>query len=222
MNGVLNGAETGASTGEPARTRNDPGLRGARPQFSPEERRHSRFPEPAAGLAGTLLLFQAHGDVNLGAPLWCSPRGAVSVGRSDMPGSPARDQIAVRASGVFGHRIDPAPAPVVNTALPMNSAIGSGTDPAMGFGTVSGTEPAMEPGTEPMIRPGTALAMEPGTVSGTESAMNAGTEPDGGYTLIARPGTEPGTELDLESGTEPGTGPASSFGRPAPRRAGRR
>ncbi|MFG2943587.1 beta-ketoacyl reductase, partial [Streptomyces sp. NPDC048282] len=39
--------------------------------------------DESAGLAGTLELVQALGDVGVGAPLWCVTRGAVGVGGAD-------------------------------------------------------------------------------------------------------------------------------------------
>ncbi|WP_159056429.1 type I polyketide synthase, partial [Streptomyces sp. DSM 15324] len=49
----------------------------------------------SAGLAGTLLLVQALGDVGVGAPLWCVTRGAVGVGGVDRVASPVQ-------AGVWG------------------------------------------------------------------------------------------------------------------------
>jgi hypothetical protein len=119
MIGVLIGAEAGVGTGDSARTRNDPGLRGALSPLSPDGERHSHFPELAAGLVGTLLLFQGLGDVNLGAPPWCSPRGAVSAGRSDMLG---------------GYTLVVRPGTEPGTELDLESGTEPGTEPATSFG----------------------------------------------------------------------------------------
>ncbi|MET9002761.1 type I polyketide synthase [Amycolatopsis sp. NPDC004169] len=102
----------------------------------------------------TLTLLQALGDAEIGAPLWCLTRGAVTIGRADPLGAPdqaalwgfgrtaalecpdrwgglvdlppkldgratarllaalsgTEDQVAIRASGVFGRRLVPAAA----------------------------------------------------------------------------------------------------------------
>ncbi|KUO06364.1 type I polyketide synthase [Streptomyces sp. DSM 15324] len=49
----------------------------------------------SAGLAGTLQLVQALGDVGVGAPVWCVTRGAVGVGGADRVASPVQ-------AGVWG------------------------------------------------------------------------------------------------------------------------
>ncbi|MGW0769416.1 type I polyketide synthase [Streptomyces sp. NPDC002676] len=49
-------------------------------------------PEVTSGLAATLELVRALGEAGITAPLWCLTRGAVSVGRSDRPASPAQAQ----------------------------------------------------------------------------------------------------------------------------------
>ncbi|MGW2330391.1 type I polyketide synthase [Streptomyces sp. NPDC001700] len=49
-------------------------------------------PEVTSGLAATLELVRALGEADIAAPLWCLTRGAVSVGRSDRPASPAQAQ----------------------------------------------------------------------------------------------------------------------------------
>ncbi|MFI2652637.1 type I polyketide synthase [Micromonospora fulviviridis] len=48
-----------------------------------DEAAHPDRPVVPAGLAGTLALVQALGDLGSGAPLWCATRGAVSTGRAD-------------------------------------------------------------------------------------------------------------------------------------------
>ncbi|MBT2386231.1 SDR family NAD(P)-dependent oxidoreductase [Streptomyces sp. ISL-11] len=47
-----------------------------------DERFHPGFGTLPAGLASTMALVQALGDLDVDAPLWCATRGAVSVGRS--------------------------------------------------------------------------------------------------------------------------------------------
>ncbi|MBL1102608.1 type I polyketide synthase [Streptomyces coffeae] len=49
--------------------------------------------EVAPGLTGTLTLVQALADADLGAPLWCATRGAVSTGDGDPLDSPAQAQL---------------------------------------------------------------------------------------------------------------------------------
>ena len=46
-----------------------------------------------AGVAGTLVLAQALGDVEVAAPLWCVTSGAVSVGPADPLTNPAAGQV---------------------------------------------------------------------------------------------------------------------------------
>ncbi|MFI9630981.1 type I polyketide synthase, partial [Streptomyces sp. NPDC052042] len=62
-----------------------------------EEQPHHTHPALEEGLATTLALIQALGDVGMGAPLWCVTRGAVSTGSSDPLRSP--HQAAVWALG---------------------------------------------------------------------------------------------------------------------------
>ncbi|MGW2195479.1 type I polyketide synthase, partial [Streptosporangium sp. NPDC001682] len=52
-----------------------------------------RYPELATGLALTVALVQALGDVDIDAPLWCLTRGAVSTGRSDPVTNPVQAQV---------------------------------------------------------------------------------------------------------------------------------
>ncbi|MDQ0957045.1 acyl transferase domain-containing protein/acyl carrier protein [Streptomyces sp. B4I13] len=60
-----------------------------------DERPHPRQPAVPLGLAGTLTLLQALGDVGIDAPLWCVTRGAVAVGDDDGPAAPGQ-------AGVWG------------------------------------------------------------------------------------------------------------------------
>ncbi|WP_443041944.1 type I polyketide synthase [Streptomyces sp. B21-106] len=60
-----------------------------------DERPHPRQPAVPLGLAGTLTLLQALGDVGIDAPLWCVTRGAVAVGDDDGPAAPEQ-------AGVWG------------------------------------------------------------------------------------------------------------------------
>ncbi|MBV9312839.1 MAG: SDR family NAD(P)-dependent oxidoreductase, partial [Pseudonocardia sp.] len=122
-----------------------------------DERPHAQHTFLPVGIAGTLALIQALGDLGLEAPLWCATLGAVSVGDGDPVASPAQqlawglgrvaaleyprrwgglvdlpatlndstgvllrqalagrdaeDQVAVRATGLFGRRL-------VRTELP--------------------------------------------------------------------------------------------------------
>ncbi|MDC0773670.1 SDR family NAD(P)-dependent oxidoreductase [Streptomyces sp. HD] len=48
-----------------------------------DERPHPEHPSVPAGLAGTLTLLQALGDLGIDAPLWCATRGAVAVTASE-------------------------------------------------------------------------------------------------------------------------------------------
>ncbi|MEU8686625.1 type I polyketide synthase, partial [Streptomyces sp. NPDC048611] len=48
-----------------------------------DERAHPAHPAVPVGLAGTLSLLQALGDLGIEAPLWCTTRGAVAIGRSE-------------------------------------------------------------------------------------------------------------------------------------------
>ncbi|WP_443057600.1 SDR family NAD(P)-dependent oxidoreductase, partial [Streptomyces sp. IBSBF 2806] len=60
-----------------------------------DERPHPRQPAVPLGLAGTLTLLQALGDVGIDAPLWCVTRGAVAVGDDHGPAAPEQ-------AGVWG------------------------------------------------------------------------------------------------------------------------
>ncbi|AZS76236.1 polyketide synthase [Streptomyces lydicus] len=48
-----------------------------------DERAHPSHPAVPVGLAGTLSLLQTLGDLGIEAPLWCTTRGAVAIGRSE-------------------------------------------------------------------------------------------------------------------------------------------
>ncbi|MFJ2197769.1 type I polyketide synthase [Streptomyces violaceusniger] len=58
-----------------------------------DESAHESFDVVPAGLAATVGLVQALGDVDVVAPLWCGTRGAVSVGRSDRLVSPVQAMV---------------------------------------------------------------------------------------------------------------------------------
>ncbi len=58
-----------------------------------DERPHPAEPAVPAGVAGTLLLAQALGDLGLTAPLWGITRRAVSIGAADRLDSPAQAQV---------------------------------------------------------------------------------------------------------------------------------
>ncbi|MBI0297828.1 SDR family NAD(P)-dependent oxidoreductase, partial [Streptomyces sp. PRKS01-29] len=58
-----------------------------------DESGHDSFEVVPAGLAATVGLVQALGDVDVVAPLWCGTRGAVSVGRSDRLVSPVQAMV---------------------------------------------------------------------------------------------------------------------------------
>ncbi|MEZ0015240.1 type I polyketide synthase, partial [Kitasatospora sp. GAS206B] len=129
-------------------------------------------------VAGSLALVQALGDVEIGAPLWCVTRGAVSTGRSerlvsavqaqlwglgrvvalehpdrwgglvDVPemlddralsrlagvlaGAGGEDQVAVRASGVFGRRLVRAPRGEAVAWSPSGTVLVTGGTGALG------------------------------------------------------------------------------------------
>jgi acyl transferase domain-containing protein/acyl carrier protein len=53
-----------------------------------DERPHSPHSAQPTGLASTVALVQALGDVGVDAPLWCATTGAVSVGRADPLANP--------------------------------------------------------------------------------------------------------------------------------------
>ncbi|WP_431044272.1 type I polyketide synthase [Streptomyces sp. P1-3] len=57
------------------------------------EQPHPGHPELPAGVAATLALIQALGDMGVDARLWAATRGAVSTGRSDRLTSPAQAQL---------------------------------------------------------------------------------------------------------------------------------
>ncbi|MET8912697.1 type I polyketide synthase, partial [Micromonospora sp. NPDC004551] len=59
------------------------GVAGVLSLLALDEADHPDRPVVPAGLAGTLALVQALGDLGSGAPLWCATRGAVSTGRAD-------------------------------------------------------------------------------------------------------------------------------------------
>ncbi|MGW7754866.1 type I polyketide synthase [Streptomyces violaceusniger] len=58
-----------------------------------DESAHESLDVVPAGLAATVGLVQALGDVDVVAPLWCGTRGAVSVGRSDRLVSPVQSMV---------------------------------------------------------------------------------------------------------------------------------
>ncbi|WUF42376.1 SDR family NAD(P)-dependent oxidoreductase [Streptomyces europaeiscabiei] len=55
-----------------------------------DTRAHPDHPAVPVGLAGTLALVQALGDLGIDAPLWCATRGAVAVGGADPAPDPAQ------------------------------------------------------------------------------------------------------------------------------------
>ncbi|MFE6396912.1 type I polyketide synthase, partial [Streptomyces sp. NPDC057838] len=55
-----------------------------------DTRDHPGLPGVTVGLATTLALVQALGDLGAGAPLWCATRGAVAVGTADPAPVPAQ------------------------------------------------------------------------------------------------------------------------------------
>ncbi len=74
--------------------------------------------ELAQGVSGTLALAQALGDVEIGAPLWCLTRGAVSTGEGDRVTNPTSAQVwglgrvaALEEPGRWGGVIDLPPEP---------------------------------------------------------------------------------------------------------------
>ncbi|MFW6693106.1 SDR family NAD(P)-dependent oxidoreductase [Streptomyces sp. MAR4 CNX-425] len=69
-----------------------PDLAGVLSLLAPDETPHPEHPAVTRGLAGTVLLLQALGDAQIGAPLWCVTRGAVSTGPADPVRSPAQAQ----------------------------------------------------------------------------------------------------------------------------------
>ncbi|MBI0296603.1 SDR family NAD(P)-dependent oxidoreductase [Streptomyces sp. PRKS01-29] len=56
--------------------------------LAPAEGAHPAHASLPAGTAAQLALIQALGDAEIGAPLWCLTRGAVSVGGTDRPAAP--------------------------------------------------------------------------------------------------------------------------------------
>ncbi|MGW3014008.1 type I polyketide synthase, partial [Streptomyces sp. NPDC001219] len=59
------------------------GLTGVLSLLPLDERAHPAHPAVPVGLAGTLSLLQSLGDLGIEAPLWCTTRGAVAIGRSE-------------------------------------------------------------------------------------------------------------------------------------------
>uniref|UniRef100_UPI0019010F4F type I polyketide synthase n=1 Tax=Streptomyces sp. NRRL S-646 TaxID=1463917 RepID=UPI0019010F4F len=59
------------------------GLGGVLSLLALDERPHPEHPSVPVGLAGTLTLLQALGDLGIVAPLWCATRGAVAVTASE-------------------------------------------------------------------------------------------------------------------------------------------
>ncbi|MFF4607922.1 type I polyketide synthase [Streptomyces sp. NPDC001339] len=57
------------------------------------EQPHPLYPELPAGVAGTLLLAQAMGDAEFGAPLWLLTQGGVAAGAHDAAPSPEQAQV---------------------------------------------------------------------------------------------------------------------------------
>ncbi|WP_229695727.1 type I polyketide synthase, partial [Streptomyces lacrimifluminis] len=58
-----------------------------------DERPHTAHPSMAAGVAATLALVQALGDMDLAVPVWMTTRGAVSVSGADRVTSPLQAQV---------------------------------------------------------------------------------------------------------------------------------
>ncbi|WP_425264332.1 type I polyketide synthase, partial [Streptomyces bungoensis] len=77
---LLTGALAGTGT-EPAVAPQD--LGGVLSLLALDESPHPDHPSVPAGLAGTLALLQALGDLGVAAPLWCATRGAVAVTGSE-------------------------------------------------------------------------------------------------------------------------------------------
>ncbi|MEV6319378.1 type I polyketide synthase, partial [Streptomyces sp. NPDC051776] len=92
--GTEAGTGTEAVTGTETATGTDTGT-GTVPALQPadlggvlsllalDENPHPEHPSVPAGLAGTLTLLQALGDLGISAPLWCATRGAVAVTGSE-------------------------------------------------------------------------------------------------------------------------------------------
>ncbi|MFF2351077.1 type I polyketide synthase [Kitasatospora sp. NPDC058115] len=86
LRGVL--ADLGPEQGAP-----ENGVTGVLSLLAVDERAHPVHPVLPAGLAATLALVQALGDLGLDAPLWCATRGAVSIGSSDPVRSARQAQV---------------------------------------------------------------------------------------------------------------------------------
>ncbi|MFI1711921.1 type I polyketide synthase, partial [Streptomyces griseoruber] len=74
-------AALAATDGEPALEPGD--LGGVLSLLALDETPHPDHPSVPAGLAGTLTLLQALGDLGVSAPLWCATRGAVALTASE-------------------------------------------------------------------------------------------------------------------------------------------
>ena len=75
-------AQLRASADEPER------IGGVLSLLALDESPHARFASVPVGLAGTLSLVQALGDLGIDAPLWCATRGAVSISGTEAVLSP--------------------------------------------------------------------------------------------------------------------------------------
>ncbi|WP_139141000.1 type I polyketide synthase, partial [Streptomyces oceani] len=84
--GVSASGETTVGHGSAASATGDaaPGeLTGVLSLLALDERPHPEHPAVPVGLAGTLALVQALGELAVSAPLWCGTSGAVAIGRSE-------------------------------------------------------------------------------------------------------------------------------------------
>ncbi|MBM7173643.1 SDR family NAD(P)-dependent oxidoreductase, partial [Streptomyces sp. G44] len=148
--------------------------------------RHTAYSAVPAGVAGTLLVLQALGDLGVDVPMWCATRGAVAAGPGDTVTDPAQalvwgmgrvaglectgrwgglvdlpataderalgrlgrvlaagggeDQLALRATGTFGRRIERDPvggsatddAPAESRRRPRGTVLVTGGTGALG------------------------------------------------------------------------------------------
>ncbi|MFE9728743.1 type I polyketide synthase [Streptomyces sp. NPDC005794] len=103
---------------------------------------HLEHPVLSAGLAGTVALVQALGDVGIGAKLWMVSSGAVSTGRNDRLTSAAQSQlwglgrvVALEHPERWGGLLDLPQAPDARTATRLVTALaGIPADAADGRG----------------------------------------------------------------------------------------
>ncbi len=99
------------------------------------EGQHPEHPTLSTGLALSLVLVQALGDLDVSAPLWCATRGAVSIGRSDAVFNPTQTQLwgfgrvaALEHSARWGGLVDLPAVPDERVLRRLAQVIGQSTE----------------------------------------------------------------------------------------------